>query len=208
MINGIHNANNIIDFLATTHNGRVEGNLLDVYSPGTYTIDLRHKAMLLKLQEYPGIVISEVIKFDLRNSLEDTRKQVEAYLEHYADAIDVVTAHFGEPLIGATMAVEALGLGKRIKVIGIDAFLPVIELMKKGNCVIAAVQQDGYAMGTVAAKVGIMVARGEDVAYQYILPLINIYSSFPNRIDNYPDNEPVKITCPSHFKQMGFDWGY
>jgi ABC-type sugar transport system substrate-binding protein len=208
MINGILNANNIIDYLATTHNGRVEGKLMDVYSPGNFTVDLRHKAMLFKLQEYPSVTINSVIAFKWGQSFEDTKSNVISYLKHHSDDIDVITAHNGESLTGATLAVESLGLGEQIKVIGIDAFRPVLELMKNGNCIIAAVQQDGYAMGTVAAKVGIKVLRQEKVAYQYILPLINIYSNFPNRVDNYPDNEPVKITCPSHFKQLGLDWGY
>jgi ABC-type sugar transport system substrate-binding protein len=208
MINGIHNANNVIDYLAITHEGRVEGKVLDVHTQGSYTIDLRHKAMLLKFDEYPGIHIASRISFDWSNLLEDTKDKVGSYLQHHADEIDVVTAHFGNTLVGATLAVEKLGLGDRIKVIGIDAFEAVIDLMKQGKCVIAAVQQDGYAMGTVAAKVGLKVLSGEKVAFQYVLPLDNIYSSYPHRIDNYPENGKVKISCPSHFKEIGLDWGY
>jgi ABC-type sugar transport system substrate-binding protein len=208
MINGILNADNIIDYLAITHGGHVSGNLLDVYSPGTYTIDLRHRAMLFKLQEYPAVRIRKVINYDKTRSLEDTREKVRSYLEKHADEIDVVTAHFGEPLTGAILAVEDAGQGERIKVIGVDAFRPVVELMKRGMSVIAAVQQDGYAMGTVAAKVGIKVLQGEAVAYRYVLPLISIYSNFPHRMDNYPENEHVKINCPLYLKQLGFDWGY
>lgn len=208
MINGIHNANNIIDYLAITHNGHVRGTVLDIYSSGTYTTHLRHKAMLLKFAEYPGIKIRGTIRFEWTNTQEDTRNKVYDYLKHNHQYIDVVTAHFGEPLVGAALAVEDLHLEDRIKVIGVDAFKPVIDLMRRGSCVIAAVQQDAYAMGTVAAKLSMKILHGENVAYQYILPLTNIYANFPNRIDNYPENGIVKINCPSHFKEMGFDWGY
>jgi ABC-type sugar transport system substrate-binding protein len=208
MINGIHNANNIINYLAITHNGRVKGNVLDVHTPDSYTIDLRHKAMLMKFAEYPQINIARNISFDWSNILEDTRIKVESYLTKHADEIDVITAHFGEPLVGAALAVENLGLGDKIKVIGIDAFEAVIDLMKQGKCIIAAVQQDGYAMGIVAAKVGLKVLSGEKVPFEYILPLANIYSNFPHMVDNYPENGKVKIPSPSHFKEMGLDWGY
>jgi hypothetical protein len=70
------------------------------------------------------------------------------------------------------------------------------------------VQQDGYAMGIVAAKVGLKVLSGEKVPFEYILPLANIYSNFPHMVDNYPENGKVKIPSPSHFKEMGLDWGY
>jgi ABC-type sugar transport system substrate-binding protein len=208
MVNGIYNANNIIDYLAMTHDGLVEGTMLDVFAPGAYTTNLRHKAMLLKLSEYPSIQIKECILESWTNILEDTRRKVRKCLEHYGDSIDVVTAHFGEPLIQAALAVEDLGLDEAVKVIGIDAFQPVIELMNRGACIIAAVQQDAFAMGSVAAKAGIRLLNGEKLAYQYVLPLANIYANFPNRVDNYPENSPVRISCPTHFKQMGFDWGY
>ena len=164
--------------------------------------------MLLKLSEYPAIKIQETIRFDWTNPQEDTKEKLTTYLSDNNKNIDVVTAHFGEPLVGATLAVEDLGLGDHIKVIGIDAFQPVINLMKQGKCVIAAVQQDAYAMGIVAAKLSMKILHGKKVAYQYILPLTNIYANFPNRVDNYPENDIIKITCPSHFKEAGLNWGY
>jgi ABC-type sugar transport system substrate-binding protein len=208
MINGIFNANNIIDYLATKREGRIEGNLAVLYTQGLSTLDLRYKAMLLKLNEYSGIKILDTLQYDLKNPLEESQAASVSFLKKYTDKIDVITALHGETIVGVTRAIDELGLNNDIKVIGIDAFNPVIDLMKQGKPIIASVQQDGYAMGTVAAKVGMKVLAGEAVSYQYILPLINIYADFPNRADNYPKQGRVKISCPHHLKESGFDWGY
>jgi len=208
MINGIFNANNIIGYLAYIHDGHVEGKIILLYTPGLATMELRYKAMLLKLNEYPGIKIIETLNYDLTNPTENSREKTLTYLSIHAEDVEVVSALHGEPIVGSTLAVDALGLQDKIKVIGIDAFEPVITLMKQGKPVIAAVQQDGHAMGTVAAKLGIRILRDEKVSYQYILPLINIYAHFPNKTDNYPEQGKVKISCPAEFKEMGFDWGY
>jgi len=208
MINGIFNANNIIDYCAATHDWHVEGKMVLLYTPGLATMELRYKAMLLKLKEYPGIRIIDTIHYDLKDPTEDARQKTLTYLNQHADEVEVVSALHGEPLVGSTLAVDELGLAEKIKTIGIDAFEPVVDLMRQGKPVIAAVQQDGYAMGTVAAKLGIRILRGEKVSYQYILPLINIYANFPNKIDNYPEQGKVQISCPANLKEMGFDWGY
>jgi ABC-type sugar transport system substrate-binding protein len=208
MINGIWNANNIIDFLAATHDGHVEGKVVIFYTSGLATLELRYKAMLLKLSEYPKIKILETVDYNITDPLDDSKRKLSSILDKYGANVDVVTALHGEPLTGLSIAIAESRLQDRIKVIGIDAFETIIEEMRREKPVIAAVHQDGFAMGTVAAKLGIRILQGEDVSYQYILPLTNIYAHFPNKLDNYPEQGKVKISCPTYLKETGFDWGY
>ena len=205
VINGVMDANNIIDYLAFTK-GKVEGKVLIPYMPGSYTLDLRYKGLMLKLGEYPNIETVS-LPFDFANPVESSRASIESYLKANPD-VDVVTPLYGEPMVGACSAIVGLKMEDTVKVVGIDAFDNVMELMRAGKPIIAGVQQDAYAMGTVAGKLALRILAGEEVSYQYFLPITSIYANFPGKQDNYPAEGVVKIPCPQNLKDLGFDWGY
>jgi len=205
LINGIMSANNIIDYLAFTK-GKVEGKVLIPHTPGNNTLDRRYKGLMLKLTECPNIEIV-TLPHDFANPIESTRATVESYLKANPD-VDVVGPLFGETMVGSSLAIEGLRMADRVKVIGIDAFENVMELMRAGKPIIAAVHQDAYAMGTVVGKLALKILNGEQVSYQYFLPLTSIYANFPGKPDNFPIEGLVKIPCPNDFKTLGLDWGY
>ena len=206
MVNGIYGANNIIEYFAAINDGVVKGKLVEVYTPGLSTIDIRREACLMKLAFYPDIEITEV-PYDMVIGMEDAQKKTEAYLLSNPDA-GILTAYYGAPMIGAALAVDSLGFNDKISILGIDAFEPVLNLMRQGKPILSAVQQDGYAIGVVAAKLAIKYFAGEKLPYQTIMPLVSIYNHFPEKKDNFPAEGGVSIPCPQSFKDSGLGWDY
>ncbi|MCL5070023.1 MAG: sugar ABC transporter substrate-binding protein [Actinobacteria bacterium] len=211
MVNGIYGANNLIEYFAAINNGVVKGKLVEVYSPGLTTIDIRREACLMKLALYPDIETTEV-PYDMINGVEDSQKKAEAYLLANPD-VGVITAYYGAPMVGSALAVDYLGLNDKISILGIDAFEPVLNLMRQGKPILSAVQQDGYAIGVVAAKLAMKHFAGEKLPYQTIMPLVSIYNHFPDnhfpgKKDNFPAEGGVSIPCPQSFKDAGLGWDY
>ncbi|HHT78782.1 MAG TPA: sugar ABC transporter substrate-binding protein [Actinobacteria bacterium] len=206
LVNGIKNANNIISYLAAKYDGEVKGNVVELYTPGVSSIDIRRDAGKMKLDLYPGIKLASV-PYDQTNGAEDSRIKTEAYLQSNPD-VDVLTGYYGEPVVGPALAVDALGLNDKVAIIGIDAFEPVLNLMRQGLPVLSAVQQDGYAIGVVAAKCAIKYFAGEELAYQHVMPLVDIYNNFPGKADNFPETGGVTISCTQEFKDAGLGWDY
>lgn len=208
LLNGIMDADNIVLYLANKYNGFVKGKVVEVMAPTNSTVIKRIEATKLKLKWYANVTM-DTVSVDATNPVEDSRIKLEAYLQSHPD-VDVVTAYQGEMLTGSVLAVDGLGLGDKIKVMGMDAFEPILQLMRQGKPVIAAVQQDGYAIGTVATKLAVKILSDPNFKpeYQYILPLINIYNNFPGKENNFPLEGRVKIPCPAEFKDKGIGWDY
>ena len=202
--NGITVANEVINWLEG------KGSVLVVHASGEYTLDLRYDGFMRKLEEYSDIEVLETLPFNYDNWVESVKSNVESYLSANPDKVDAVYGGNNLTLVGAIRAIESLGMEDEVKVFGCDAYKTIRKMMRADNeVVLSAVTQDANAMGIVAGKAAMKVAKGEDLPRLISLPSFKpVRSNFPPFPENYPEKGPMMMNnSPEWLNELGLGWG-
>jgi ABC-type sugar transport system substrate-binding protein len=161
----------------------------------------------MKLGQYPGIELVGELPHTWENILEVTQSNVESYLTANPGGVDVIYAGWDVPVVGAAKAIMGLKLEDKIKVIGIDAFVPVVEIMRANGPIISVVNQDPNYTGIISAKAALRFLDGKDLPMLIVSPLETVRHNYPGYPSNLPKGFHYIETVSEDLKALGLTVG-
>jgi ribose transport system substrate-binding protein len=200
-LNGMLCADEIINYL------KGSGKVLIVHTDGFHSLDLRLEGFKMKLGQYPGIELVGELPHTWENILEVTQSNVESYLTANPGGVDVIYAGWDVPVVGAAKAIMGLKLEDKIKVIGIDAFVPVVEIMRANGPILSVVNQDPNYTGIISAKAALRFLDGKELPMLIVSPLETVRHNYPGYPSNLPKGFHYIETVSEDLKALGLTVG-
>lgn len=127
------------------------------YDAGTRNGQEREAGFRESLQEDPRV--EKIYTITVLSTQEDAQAQTERLLREHPE-INVLVG-FNEPVaVGTALAVDAMGLEEKVRMIGFDTNVKCIDLMRTG-AVSALIVQNPYAMGYLGVEAAWNLLEGE-----------------------------------------------
>lgn len=161
-----------------------KGNVLVMEGvPGQATSDLRTKAAVEVLEQYPDIVVETGVT----NWLTDEgRKLTEDYITKWGDNFKAAIAMGGNQAEGAVEAVKAAGMQDNILISGFDVQEPQYVSVENGD-EIFTVSQGVYQQAYLSVVAAVRALNGESVPRRINCPITIVTKDNLAEMDERPD---------------------
>jgi simple sugar transport system substrate-binding protein len=161
-------AGRVLDVLAEDTGG--EGEVIYVYVSGFAPLDRRDAVWQEFKADNPGITEVAQIGVVSDNTAAQVAEQAKAALQANPD-VTAIFAPYDEFAKGAVQAVQELGMEEQVRVYGADISNADIAVMTaEGSPWVATSATDPSNVGAVAVRAAVLLAVGEDVPADIVVP--------------------------------------
>jgi simple sugar transport system substrate-binding protein len=148
-------------FVTDLGGGKVSADVIYVYAPGYYSLDIRDTIWKTFVKDNPGVRTVATIGAVNPDTAAQVATQTKAALTANRD-VKAIIAPWDGFAKGATLGVEELGLQKRIKVYGIDISNADIAVMCKPDSPwVVTATADAANVGSIVMRAAALKAAGQ-----------------------------------------------